>query len=59
MWTWNVWEDKTNEHLYSNASVVRGLQDAANIASYVGSNSWATTFLSRATIIKAPIPLVE
>jgi GH15 family glucan-1,4-alpha-glucosidase len=51
MWTWNVWEDKTNEHLYSNASVVRGLQDAANIGSFVGSNTWATTFRAKATDI--------
>lgn len=52
MWSWNVWEDKTNEHVYSNGSVVRGLQDAANIGDYVGSNSWATTFRTRATDIK-------
>jgi hypothetical protein len=52
MWSWNIWEDSTNEHLYSNASVVRGLQDAANIADFVGSNSWATTFRTRAADIK-------
>jgi alpha-glucosidase len=52
IWSWNVWEDVVDEHLYSNASVVRGLQDAANVADVVGSNSWATTFRDRATDIK-------
>jgi hypothetical protein len=52
MWSWNVWEDKTNEHVYSNGSVVRGLQDAANIGDYVGSNSWATTFRNKAADIR-------
>ncbi len=55
MWSWNVWEDKTSEHLYSNATVVRGLRDAANIADYVGSSSWATEFRSRATDITGGI----
>ncbi len=44
----NVWEDQFGEWLYSNASVVRGLRDAAAIATAVGSNSWASTFNSRA-----------
>jgi hypothetical protein len=52
IWSWNVWEDKTNEHVYSNGSVVRGLEDAASIGDVVGSNSWATTFRTRATDIK-------
>ena len=52
MWTWNVWEDKTNEHLYSNGSVVRGLQDAANIGDYVGQTVTAGVFRTRATDIK-------
>jgi GH15 family glucan-1,4-alpha-glucosidase len=49
--SYNVWEDTLGEHIYSNASIVRGLRDAANIATYVGSNSWATTFLNRADLI--------
>jgi alpha-glucosidase len=52
IWSWNVWEDVVNEHLYSNASVVRGLQDAASIGDYVGQGGWGTTFRDRATDIK-------
>ncbi|MEI6084660.1 MAG: TIM-barrel domain-containing protein [Verrucomicrobiota bacterium] len=48
IWSWNIWEDTLDELLYSNASVVRGLRDAADIAEVVGSNSWATTFRARA-----------
>jgi len=51
MWSWNVWEDKTNAHLYSNGSVVRGLQDAANIADFVGQATTAGVFRARATDI--------
>jgi GH15 family glucan-1,4-alpha-glucosidase len=51
IWTWNVWEDKTNEHLYSNGSVVRGLQDAANIADYIGQSATAAVFRASATDI--------
>ena len=51
MWTWNVWEDKTNEHLYSNGSIVRGLQDAANIADYIGQSATAAVFRASATDI--------
>jgi len=51
MSTWNVWEETKGEHLYSNASIVRGLRDAANIATLIGSNSWATTFQNRASLI--------
>ncbi|HVM59329.1 MAG TPA: glycosyl hydrolase family 65 protein [Verrucomicrobiae bacterium] len=51
MSTWNVWEDSMGEHIYSNAGVVRGLRDAANIAAFVGSNHWATTFRERADVI--------
>jgi len=36
----NVWEDTDGEHIYSNASIVRGLRDAANIANFVGSGLW-------------------
>lgn len=48
----NIWEDQWGEFLYSNASVVRGLHDAAAIATFVGSNSWATEFNNRATDIR-------
>ena len=51
----NVWEDSFGLFIYSNGSIVRGLNDAANIATYVGSNSWATTFHTRATTIKSGI----
>ena len=51
----NVWEDSFGLFIYSNASIVRGLNDAANIATYIGSNSWATTFQSRASGIKSGI----
>jgi GH15 family glucan-1,4-alpha-glucosidase len=47
----NIWEDQWGEFLYSNASVVRGLRDAAALAALVGSNSWATTFHDRANDI--------
>lgn len=52
MWSWNVWEDKTNAHLYSNGSVVRGLQDAASIADLVGQSTTASVFRARATDIR-------
>src|SRR5207247_1292826 len=51
----NVWEDSFGLFIYSNASIVRGLRDAANIADYVGQGGWAGTFRSRATGIKAGI----
>jgi hypothetical protein len=51
----NVWEDSFGLFMYSNASIVRGLNDAANIATYVGSNSWASTFQNRASGIKTGI----
>ena len=51
----SVWEDSFGLFIYSNGSIVRGLNDAANIAAYVGSNSWATTFRNRANGIKAGI----
>ncbi len=34
--TESVWEDSTSEFLYSNASIVRGCRDAANMAQLMG-----------------------
>ncbi len=53
----NVWEDTNGEHIYSNASIVRGLRDAANIANFVGSGlwnggtNWPSTWTTRANNI--------
>ena len=49
----NVWEDSFGLFLYSNASVVRGLRDAAASADLLGQSGWASTFRSRAAIIKS------
>ena len=48
----NVWEDQNMLTVYGNASVVRGLYDAANIADVVGQSGWASTFRSRAATIR-------
>lgn len=53
--SWNAWEDQLGLHIYSNASIVRGLRDAANIGDIVGSNSWASTLRTRANDIKAAV----
>jgi len=34
----NVWEDSSDDFLYSNGAIVRGLKDAANLAFMVGDN---------------------
>ncbi|MCB9866669.1 MAG: hypothetical protein H6816_08565 [Phycisphaerales bacterium] len=34
----NLWEDSFDEFIYSNASVVRGLEDAARIADVLDQN---------------------
>ncbi len=51
----NVWEDSNDEFIYSNAAIVRGLRDAANIADLVGNASTATAFRARANSIKGGI----
>jgi hypothetical protein len=51
----SCWEDAFGLFLYSNGSVVRGLRDAANIATLVGQNGWASTFNTRANAIKGGI----
>lgn len=48
----NVWEDQNMDTLYGNAAVVRGLYDAANIATIVGESSSATLFTDRANNIR-------
>ncbi len=35
----NVWEDSSDDFLYSNAAIVRGLQDAANLALVMGDST--------------------
>jgi hypothetical protein len=49
----NVWEDAFGLFLYSNASVVRGLRDAASIADLLGQTGWASAFRTRADAIKS------
>jgi hypothetical protein len=51
----NVWEDSNDEFIYSNAAIVRGLRDAANIADLIGNASTATAFRARANLIKSGI----
>jgi hypothetical protein len=51
----NVWEDSWGPFLYSNASIIRGLRDAANIADIVGQGGWAGTFRSRANSMKGAL----
>jgi hypothetical protein len=52
MWSNNVWEDQYNFFAYSNANVVRGLRDAASLASAQGNMSDAANFTSWADTIK-------
>ena len=47
----NVWEDSNGLHIYSNASIVRGLRDAAFIADYMGDTTAASGLRSRANTI--------
>jgi GH15 family glucan-1,4-alpha-glucosidase len=43
----NVWEDSNDEFLYSNAAIVRGLRDAANLAAMVGDTSNGPTWTAQ------------
>lgn len=52
MHSMNVWEDSFDDHLYSNANVVRGLRDAGAIAGQLGQSGDQSTFLSRANQIQ-------
>ncbi len=47
----SVWEDASDDFIYSNGSIVRGLRDAANLATIVGSVSEVGTFNTQAGII--------
>jgi GH15 family glucan-1,4-alpha-glucosidase len=51
----NLWEDSWDDFIYSNASVERGLRDAASIATLLGHPSDATLFTNRANAIHAGI----
>lgn len=53
MWSNNVWEDSYGFFIYSNANVVRGLRDAAAIATVQGNAPDATDFTNRANTIKS------
>lgn len=53
MWSNNVWEDSYNFFIYSNANVVRGLRDAASIASLLGNAADAADFTNRANTIQS------
>ena len=51
----NVWEDSWADFIYSNASVVRGLRDAAAIAGLLGHGSDQSLFNSRANAIQGGV----
>lgn len=53
MWSNNVWEDQYGFFIYSNASVVRGLRDAEEIATILGHAADAADFSARADTIKS------
>lgn len=52
MWSNNIWEDQYNFFAYSNAAVVRGLDDARAIATAVGNGGDAADFNNRKNTIK-------
>lgn len=52
MWSNNIWEDSYNFFIYSNANIVRGLWDAAAIATTLGQPGDAADFNNRANTIK-------
>jgi hypothetical protein len=47
----NIWEDQWDDFLYSNATVERGLRDAAAVGNLLGHSGDATTFGARADTI--------
>ncbi|HRF58318.1 MAG TPA: hypothetical protein PLH94_00225 [Fimbriimonadaceae bacterium] len=51
MYSMNVWEDRFDTFIYSNANIERGLRDAASVATRLGFNADATTFTQRANDI--------
>lgn len=52
MYSMNIWEDSFDLFNYSNANVIRGLEDAARIANRLGNTSDATLFQNRANAIR-------
>jgi GH15 family glucan-1,4-alpha-glucosidase len=53
MYSNNVWEDSYNTFIMSNANIVRGLRDAASIATILGNPGDAADFTNRANGIEA------
>ncbi len=53
MYSNNIWEDSYDTFAFSNANIVRGLRDAAQIAGLLGQPADATDFASRANAILA------
>ncbi len=53
MYSNNVWEDSYDTFIMSNANIVRGLRDAAGIATILGLPADAADYLNRANGIKA------
>jgi GH15 family glucan-1,4-alpha-glucosidase len=53
MYSNNVWEDSYDTFIMSNANIVRGLRDAASLASLLGNSADAADFTGRANGIKA------
>ncbi|TWT43914.1 hypothetical protein RAS1_03140 [Phycisphaerae bacterium RAS1] len=51
----NIWEDQFDLFIYTNANVVRGLRDAANLATQVGLPADAALFDSRANAIQGGV----
>ncbi|MCG3150673.1 MAG: hypothetical protein PCFJNLEI_04164 [Verrucomicrobiae bacterium] len=51
----NVWEDSNALFIYSNASIVRGLRDAALIADAFNLSATATAYRARADLIRTGI----
>lgn len=53
MYSNNIWEDQYDTFIYSNANIVRGLRDAASIATTLGQAADATDFTNRANGVMA------
>ena len=53
MYSNNVWEDSYDTFIMSNANIVRGLRDAASIATILGQGADAADFTNRANGILA------
>ena len=52
MYSNNIWEDQYDTFIMSNASIVRGLRDAASIATTLGQAADAADFAARAAGVK-------